>query len=155
MAYFEQLHQGGGDYDYILSLGNGAPGPNLSISRLADGDSRGQRDSYYSLYQTGRTDLAGPPLPGRQVLVIAASHAVPAPRHRLFVNGVEQAVPEDPVALAGMDGDYYLGTWPQRTHFLNGVIAEVLIYDQELVAPERESVEGYLMEKYSVPKPAE
>ena len=35
-------------------------------------------------------------------------------------------------------------------HFLNGAIAEVMIYDQELVGRERELVEQYLMGKYGL-----
>ena len=150
VGYFEQVHQPAGDYDYLINIGRGAAGPNLSVSRFAGGDARGERDSYYCRHVSG-TNLLGPPLKGRMWQVIAVTHDTEVPRHRLFVNGAEQPVLDDPEPLV-LDGAFTLGRWSATgiPHFLNGAIAEVLVYSDALAPPEREAVEGYLMAKHGI-----
>ena len=150
VGYFEQVHQPAGDYDYLINIGRGAAGPNLSISRFAGGDARGERDSYYCRHVSG-TNLLGSPLEGRTWQVIAVTHDTDAPRHRLFVNGVAQPVLDDPEALIP-DGAFTLGRWSSTgiPHFLDGAIAEALVYADVLAPPEREAVERYLMAKYAI-----
>jgi hypothetical protein len=59
-------------------------------------------------------------------------------------------VPGDPESLPDMDGGHTLGAWPAQSipHYLDGMIAEVLIYDVELTDAEREAIEDHLMGKY-------
>ena len=48
------------------------------------------------------------------------------------------------------DGDLYIGSLEGSTRFHKGYIAEILIYNKALNDKERESVEGYLMDKYGL-----
>ncbi len=56
-----------------------------------------------------------------------------------------------PSASPGTHSNTTLGAFPNGTNFLEGDIAEVIIYDMVLNKVQRELVENYLMAKYNLP----
>lgn len=132
VARFAQTNQGPGDYDYVARIGQGATAyGHASISRHAADN--GNTNRYYAWL--GTNFAMGPALDGGGWAVLASVHATDSPRHRLYVDGGEQAVQDYARALA-TDGGMELGRYANgpgfASHFLKGDIAEVLVYDRAL-----------------------
>ena len=146
VGYFENLNQPGGDYDYLINIGNGAANSNVSMSRNAtDGVNN---DKYY--VWNGSAQYFGPALTGQQWLLLSAVHKTSAPRNNLYLDGSPQTV-NDYSANINTNGVYALGRYnPTGTHYLNGKIAEVIVYNYALNSAERTLVENYLAEKYNL-----
>ena len=73
----------------------------------------------------------------------------------LRVDEVDTGTPGPASASLGVS---HLGTWVNTgtpTDFLNGLIAEVILYDAELSDTDRDTVEAYLREKYALQDPTE
>lgn len=146
VGYFENVSQPAGDYDYLINIGNGTANANVSMSRW---ESDGTDDNKYYVWN-GSSTYKGPALSGQQWLLLSAVHKTSAPRNNLFINGSVQSVDDYPANL-NTNGSYSLGNYaPGLLHFLNGKIAEVIVYNYELNSAERTLVENYLAEKYNL-----
>lgn len=146
VGYFDHVNQPAGDYDYLINIGSGAANQNVSMSRHA---SDGTNDDKYYVWN-GSAVYLGPVLTGQQWLLLSAVHRTSAPRNNLYLNGTSQTV-TDYLANINTNGNYSLGSYsPTGIHYLNGKIAEVIVYDYALNSAERTLVENYLAEKYNL-----
>ncbi|MCI0622622.1 MAG: LamG domain-containing protein [Acidobacteria bacterium] len=92
---------------------------------------------------------------GRVFQAITAEHGVSRPYHRVYINGkLEPALDytwkadrdHPPIKAAG---DFILGRYTSAIpHYLNGDLAEVLVYDTILSEETRKRIESYLISKY-------
>ena len=77
------------------------------------------------------------------------------PQHILRANGVEL-----PLLLTGLGANVdvsdtlYIGARANASLGLQGSISEIIIYNRELASPQRDSVEGYLFQKYNIERAA-
>ena len=145
---FDYANQPSGDYDYFLRLGDGSAAyRHISVSRWAAGDNR-----YYSWLGEGPGSKSGPVLDGNAWRVLTVTHGTNAPRHKLWVDGYAQTV-EDYGSNVTVNGTLELGRYSAgsfASHYLNGSLAEVLIYNRELGESERLALERYVKEKYAL-----
>jgi hypothetical protein len=70
---------------------------------------------------------------------------------RLYYNGLPNGNGTISVAAADANGTLRIGTRADLVTRLRGELAELVIFDRALTAPERRSVERYLAEKYALP----
>lgn len=153
VSRFDQLHQGSNDYDYVAKIGQDVTNSCASINRFCLNPPQGSQysDHYYAL-QGANGYVTGPELLGQTWTILTAEHGTNAPRHGLWMDGVEQTVGSYAQSV-GTDGSIELGRYSKLTvtnHYLKGSIAEVLVYEKTLSQAEREAVEGYLKIKYGM-----
>ncbi|ODS40523.1 MAG: hypothetical protein A7315_02490 [Candidatus Altiarchaeales archaeon WOR_SM1_79] len=122
-VYFNNLNQPAGDYDYVMMMGTG--NDMMSISRKVS-------DNKYYSYSQG-VMREGPVLPGQQWLHIVTVYSTSAPYHQMYLNGVAQN-PTDIDSALDTNGDLIFGAYGGTSHWLNGKMDEVRIYDQALSA---------------------
>jgi hypothetical protein len=149
LGRFGYTNQPSADYDYFLRIGDGVTADrHVSISRCAGGDANADR--YYSW--NGVAQKLGPVLAGGTWQVLTVAYATNTPRHRLWVDGYEQTV-DDLTATTILNGALELGRYSSSGytgHYLKGDLAELLIYARGLTQTERQNVESYLKQKYSL-----
>jgi len=128
-GYFENLNQPSSDYDYILMIGTGSN--MISISR----ENAGANANKYYTYTEG-IQIFGPVLPGQQWLHIVVVWSNTEPYQTLYLNGVSQTV-DQPTAAVNTNGNLVIGRYePTATHYMNGTIDEVMIFNRSLSADE-------------------
>ena len=119
-AYFNNLNQPNGDYDYILMIGTGAN--MISFSRHGVG---ADADKFYS-YSESSVKL-GPVLSGQQWLHIVGVYNTSGPFHQLYINGQSVSV-DDFSAAMNTNGHVTFGKYePTGSHYLDGTTDEVRI----------------------------
>ena len=146
---FAQTSQGSGDYDYVLNIGDDTTsGANASISRHA---SDGSNDNKYYCWE-GTVLATGPVLAAQSFKILSVVHKTSTPHHNLYINGATQTVADYPNALS-VNGSYLVGRYVNDSyaHYLNGDVAEILIYSAGLSDSDRQKVERYLGAKYLLP----
>jgi len=74
----------------------------------------------------------------------------------LYTNGVQAATASSSTSISSSSDNFLIGHNALASGFLNGDIAEILIYDRALTAQERENVTAYFDGKYSlgIPEPS-
>ena len=121
-GYFNLQTQPSENYDYLLMIGSGSDMISLS---------RNQSDNRF--YSWSENILKyGPVLPGEEWLHIVGVYDTLAPYHRLFINGEEVSV-DDFSGAIGTSGELIFGRYnPTSTHYLDGSIDEVAVYERIL-----------------------
>lgn len=119
---------------------------------ICDGLAAGKRHAMYSHLNSGGkwTFYAGTTEVNGSVIATGAFHVVSAIYNGassvLYLNGAQDATGNTGSnPLSGLRLGSFAGA-----AFLNGDIAEILVYDSALSTADRESVEEYLMEKYAL-----
>ena len=161
----------GSDTTVFFALENIGQGGGGSVHRsvlAADNDPyRGAGDGYGFGYRRAGSDGFGVSLGnGTSEQGVAASfspsgnheimsYTKSGPQGTLFRNGSQVATGTQD-RTSGFHTDYGLGRQPgDATRAYQGDIAEVIIYNQALSAPERKSVENYLKLKYGMLEPTD
>jgi gliding motility-associated-like protein len=124
---------------YILTLGDLNTTNTASVSRETD-------DRYFCFTGTKRY---GPALNNNQVYILHASHRISSPYHNLYLNETAATVSDYGSSLI-TDGSLLLGTSQTIGSFLDGDIAEVIIYNKILNQAQKIIVENYLAAKYGI-----
>ena len=124
-GYFDNLNQPSGNYDYILMIGTGAN--MISFSRNESDD------RFYSWCENEQK--LGPVLTGQQWLHIVSVYRTSPPYHSLYINGQSQTV-DQPSAAVQTNGELSLGKYESGSHWMDGTIDEVAIYNRVLSSAE-------------------
>lgn len=147
VAKFAQTNQPASDYDYVYVIGADSPDSCSSISRLAASNPYGANDAYYSYSGTEPLQV-GPVISGGVFHLFSQIQDTGATKHKLWLDGASQTVDNYPNNIS-TNGELGLGVWrPGPLNFLNGDIAEFLVYDSALSTTDRQAVENYLTAKY-------
>ncbi len=139
---YNQLNQASGDFDYLYSHGSGSANNMASISRYSAGS---RADEYYCY--DGGVVLNGPVLTGQVFQTFTQRFNSTATFHELFIDGVSQTVTDNNVAFS-LTGTFDLGRYLAGNHYLDGEIAEIIVYDNAISEQDRIDVESYLTTKW-------
>jgi len=160
---FAVLHQENGDFDndYVISIGStgNSNTEHLGISRRKDENGTGQggsgggqnQDLYYSW--TGQTASFGPEIIGQQWNFISATHNTTTQRHEVYFDGVKQTSPSPDYtagSIAATASDFNIGRWLGADNYMNGEIAEIILFDEVLNAAKLNILHSYLAAKYNI-----
>lgn len=146
---FSLVNQPAGNSDYLICVGGGygVAEANFSLSRIAGNYSAGG-DRYFSY--TGRLVKLGPVIPGNQWQLYTDTYFQTSPFHAGRVDGSTVSVDGFNRAI-NTNGLVELGRHTQgNNHFLEGEIAEIIIFESLLNATEMALVENYLAAKYDL-----
>jgi hypothetical protein len=151
---FAQTNQGTADNDYIFDLGEPGPGTlgnKASISRRRNDDVIARADRYYS-FQGGAPQY-GPVINGglANAHVFGATYQLRSPFHQLYYNGTLSLAAPSNIAV-NSNGVYHLGRLNNTSdvnHFLNGDIAEIIIYNSVLSSTQIRIIQAYLAAKWN------
>jgi len=145
--------QGASDNDYVLSIGaSSVAGDHTSISRRLSGG--GNQNKYYSWDGANAritTDLSI--IPTSTWNILGQTQNTVAPRHIAYLDG--SAIPVDDFSTNfSSNGVYSIGKWNLATNsYLNGQVAEVIIYDKILNSAEFNIINSYLAAKFELSPP--
>lgn len=153
VARFAQVNQGADNNDYVFDLG--APGPGTlgtkaSISRRRDNDAIARTNRYYSFQ--GATPQYGPVINGGlgNVHAFGAVYQLRSPFQQLYHNGtLSFAAPS--TTVVNSNGVYHLGRLNNTAdvnYFLDGDIAEIIIYNSVLSSTQIRIIQSYLAAKW-------
>jgi Secretion system C-terminal sorting domain len=153
VARFAQVNQGADDNDYVFDLG--APGPGTlgtkaSISRRRNNDAIARTNRYYSFQ--GATPQYGPVINGGlgNVHAFGAVYQLRSPFQQLYYNGtLSFAAPS--TTVVNSNGVYHLGRLNNTAdvnYFLDGDIAEVIVYNSVLSSTQIRIIQSYLAAKW-------
>ena len=148
---YDNLIQPNNNFDYVYNLGAGSSGinTNVSISRAAGNFGSGP-DDYYSF--DGANIRFGPNIVGQAYNVYSQIFATSAPFHNLFLDGSSSTV-TDYTASVSTSGAFNLGRFQNGTNglnFLDGDVAEFVLFDFEINTAQRKIIENYLAAKYGL-----
>jgi gliding motility-associated-like protein len=124
---------------YILTLGDFNTTNTASISRETD-------DRYFCFTGSKRY---GPVLANNQTYILHAAHKIASQYHNLYVNETSASVSDYGSSLI-TDGSFILGASRSIGSFLDGDIAEVIIFNKILNQAQKIIVENYLAAKYGI-----
>ncbi len=126
--------------------------PSAAFQFVIDGDDINNRHTFYSAITTGRlTAYAGLNSGAAGTLLDSNAHYITT-----YFNGVNSEVFLDGVSAIDMDlGSQdvlglVIGASYEPSLYLNGDIAEILIYQADLSVAERQGIEAYLANRYQV-----
>ncbi len=155
VARFAQTNQGTDDNDYIFDLGASVPllnqpGVRASITRRRSNDAIARANRYYSFQ--GDAPHYGPVINGglSNVHTFGAVYQLRSPYHQLYYNG-ELALSASGNTNIVSNGVYHLGRLNNTTdvnYFLNGDIAEIIIYNTVLSSAQIRIIQSYLAAKW-------
>lgn len=153
VARFAQANQGADDNDYVFDLG--APGPGTlgtkaSISRRRNNDAIVRTNRYYSFQ--GATPQYGPVINGGlgNVHAFGAVYQLRSPFQQLYYNGTLSFAAPSTTAV-NSNGVYHLGRLNNTAdvnYFLDGDIAEIIIYNSVLSSTQIRIIQSYLAAKW-------
>lgn len=166
VANFSSLHQPSGDFDndYVVSIGStgSTSTEHFGIARRRDENNTGQggsgggqnQDRYYSW--TGLGTSLGPEITGQTWTFITATHDISSQRHEVYFDGVKQTSPSPDYTgnIATTASDFNIGRWlgssSDNQNYMNGEIAEVILFDEVLNAAKLNILHSYLAAKYEI-----
>lgn len=150
VGYFGVINPASGDYDYMIQMGDGN-NQNISIARTTAAPADAPyTNTFYSL--THNTALFGPRIPGQTWNVFSQVWSNSAPRHSLFLNGKPQSVVDTGSGVT-LNGNYMIGGTISGGYYLNGRVAEIILYEGALSQDARFQIENYLGDKYAITVP--
>ncbi|MFY0599953.1 MAG: T9SS type A sorting domain-containing protein [Cyclobacteriaceae bacterium] len=151
--FIDKANQGSDDNDYIYSIGtNNSAGRQLSLTRRRGNDT-GDEDKYYSW--DGDSTHHGPSL-SSQWYISTQSFSTTSTFHNLALNGTDQTLESDyqSPGLNNVNSDITLGNFAQfsggTNNYLEGYIAEFIMFDEELNTAQVNIMENYLSAKYDI-----
>ncbi|NBP69045.1 MAG: T9SS C-terminal target domain-containing protein, partial [Cytophagia bacterium] len=155
VARFAQINQGVNDNDYIFDLGVPVPllnqtGVRASITRRRSNDAIARTNRYYSFQ--GDAPHYGPVINGGldNTHAFTATYQLRSPYHQLYYNGALSLSAPGNTAIVS-DGTYHLGRLNNTTdvdYFLNGDIAEIIVYNSILSSVQIRIIQSYLAAKW-------
>ncbi len=155
VSRFAQINQGVNDNDYIFDLGVpvpflNQPGVRASITRRRSNDDISRLNRYYSFQ--GDAPHYGPVINGglANTHVFGAVYQLRSPYHQLYYNGALSLSASGNTALV-TNGVYHLGRLNNTTdvdYFLNGDIAEIIVYNSVLSSTQIRIIQSYLAAKW-------
>lgn len=156
VGQFDQANQDADNNDYIFDIGAGAPlldqpGIHASVSRRMSNDPIARTNRYYSFQGNGL--LYGPEITGGVFHAFASVYQSAFPFHQMFYDGALAETAPGTLAL-NTNGAYQLGSLidqPINDFFLEGDIAEIIIYDTPLNSAQVRIVQAYLGAKWAIP----
>lgn len=156
VANFASLDQPDGEFDNDYVIGIGSTGnsntEHLSISRRKDENGAGlNMNKYYSW--TGLGASYGPEIAGQTWTFISATHNTSTQRHEVYFDGVLQASPSPDYtagSISATASDFNVGRWFGGNNFLNGEIAEIILFSEVLNAAKLNILHSYLAAKYEI-----
>jgi hypothetical protein len=149
---FAQDNQGADDNDYIFDLGSpgpGTPGTKASISRRRNNDVITRTNRYYS-FQGGTPQYGPEIINSTRLHAFGAIYQLRSPYHQLYFNGALSFSAPGNLAV-NSNGAYHLGRLNNTTdvnYFLNGDIAEIIIYNSVLSSTQIRIIQAYLSSKW-------
>lgn len=147
VSYFAQANQPAGDFDYIFNLGTaGGANTSLSIAKSGNGWVSGT-DVYYNY--DGAATFVGPTMNGQTWEIHIVTHDTAATFHSYYMNGTAQGVADTSGAVA-TDGTLDIGRFIGNNHYLNGDIADFMVFSKVLSTTERQQLECYLATKFNI-----
>ncbi|GCC52538.1 hypothetical protein SanaruYs_27750 [Chryseotalea sanaruensis] len=153
VARFGQVNQGADNNDYVFDLGSPGPGTlgtKASISRRRNNDAILRTNRYYSFQ--GDIPQYGPVINGglANVHAFAAVYQLRSPYHQLYYNGALSFSAPGNTAIIS-NGVYHLGRLNNTSdvnYFLDGDIAEVIVYNSVLNSTQIRIIQSYLASKW-------
>lgn len=155
VARFAQTNQGVNDNDYIFDLGVpvpflNQPGTRASISRRRSNDAIVRTNRYYSFQ--GDAFHYGPVIAGGldNTHAFTSVYQLRSPYHQLYYNGALSLSAPGNTAIAS-NGVYHLGRLNNTNdidYFLNGDIAEIIVYRSVLSSVQIRIIQSYLAAKW-------
>lgn len=137
---FSDMSPGPYDHQYIYNIGGGS-NDLVSLSKISQTGS----NQYYAFVEGGvRT---GPVL-DFNTHQFTQQFGTSGVNHRLWIEGVSQTV-NNSSAISIAD-NYELGRWNAPTHYLEGNIGELVVYDQEISTDRMQLIEQYQSAKYDL-----
>ncbi|NCN39999.1 hypothetical protein GW916_01990 [bacterium] len=146
VTYFNQLNQANGDFDYIFNVGSGTVNQTYSLARSAGDWGSGANLAYA---YNGATTMNGGAITGQSWKITTSTVTNSSPYHEAFVNGTSLSMSASAAPL-NINNNLEVGRWQAGTHFINGKIAELIVFDGALTTVNRQKVECYLSKKYNV-----
>ena len=130
-------------YSYALNIGNGGANANISISR----DHEAIYNTYYCWTGSGYYETPQDSLPAGAIKILSLFHNTSSPYHTIFSNGLSHTI--TPAGATSINAADYLSvgrrlSGASGTNYMDGYIAEMIIYDKQLNTAERIIVENYL-----------
>lgn len=151
VGYFNQLNQGVDDNEYVFCLGTGgSAGNQLSIGRRQSNGGT-NTNQYYSW--DGTATHFGPAISGQAWHLFTQVHRTAAPYHNWYLDGA-MAVVDDYTTNLNTDGSYCIGDFYNSINDdfkLNGYVAELIVFNEELIVAKQNIVQSYLAAKYGLP----
>lgn len=150
---FGQLNQAPGDYDYIAHVGRGDGGASSCCS-MSRWEAAGGNDNKFYSYD-GFGARLGPVVAGQQWMILEQIADGAAPYHKLWINGVAQTV-TDYTAPITTNGSFCIGAYNPNDSFgsmgnyLNGHLAEYVVFSDVKTAGDRSLVRAKLSSKYKI-----
>lgn len=160
LARFGDLDQAGGvsDNDYLISIGTDTDANgHVSIGRRRD--EGGNKNKYYSFDAaagaSAGTASLGPLITGQQWTLLTGLHEVSvasSQRHTVYKEGTKEASDPSPDYsgdLATTTTAFEIGRWIGVGNYLNGQLAEVMVFSKALNVAELNIVHSYLSAKWN------
>ena len=137
---FSDMTPGPYDHQYIYNIGGGS-NDLVSLSKFNQtGNNR-----YYSYIEGGV--IFGPTL-DFDTHIFTQQFGTSGTNHRLWFEGESQSVGNS--AAISIGDNYELGRWNAPTHYLEGNVGELVIYDQEISSDKRQLIEQYQSAKWNI-----
>lgn len=140
--------QGNEDNDYLIGIGSsGTVNEYVSLARRKNNDAPSHTDELYSWYGVDPPRY-GPGIDGTWN-ILATTHGT-GPTHNLFVNGTPTSI-DNYSADVSVSSTYHLSRWNvSELNHLDGDIAEVIIFSEDLNTAKRTILQNYLSGKYDI-----
>ena len=141
--------QGNEDNDYIIGIGNsGTANQYVSLGRRKDNDLPAHANELYSWYGDDPPRY-GPAIGDNDWNIYVTQHGT-GPTHNLYVNGTSTAI-DNYTSDISLSTTYHLSRWNvSELNHLDGDIAEVIIFSEDLNTPKRTILQNYLSGKYDI-----
>lgn len=150
VAYFENANQGSNDNDYVFSVGSQTGNNTMAnIARYRSDASNG--DKFYSY--DGSNSNFGPVLNGQQWYTFKQVHNSAATYHELSLDGASETVGSAMTNALSTNADARIADWadsPNQQYYLEGRIAEIILFDRVLTTVEDNVLHSYLGAKYEI-----
>lgn len=157
VGYFN-TDQTASESDYLFSVGSvNTEGKMFGIERNriedSDGDFSNDQNKFFSY--DGNVKRLGPVINKEEWKIFTQNLNTSAPRHELYIDGSPQVVADYPTSLFDSGTKFSVGIWSDDPGagetYLDGFVAEIIMFTKVLSETERNIVESYLSAKYDIP----
>ncbi len=151
VALFDQTNQGVADNDYIVSIGGtGSAGDHASLARRQDAS--GDINKFYS-WDGANARLSTSVITGDQWNIhTQVLDDGGGTRHYYYRDGANLSVGDySSASFSASSTDFNIGRWTAGSHYIDGDIAEVIVFDSALNSAQLNILHSYLSAKYDLP----
>ncbi|MEP1095452.1 MAG: T9SS type A sorting domain-containing protein, partial [Cyclobacteriaceae bacterium] len=141
--------QGNEDNDYIIGIGtSGTINQYVSLGRRKDNDAPAHTNELYSWYGVDPPRY-GPVVSNNTWNIYVTQHGV-GPTHNLYIDGTLTSI-DNYSADVSVSSTYHLSRWnTNESNHLDGDIAEVIVFSEDLNTAKRIILQNYLSGKYDI-----